>query len=71
MQLHYIVYFGNYREISVPNSIAEEPLSGATRLRCIIFTLVLSEMYLTFYTNTYPALFVSLEYIHPHHFGIY
>ena len=35
-QRRYIVHFGNYLEVSVPESITEELLLGETRVQCII-----------------------------------
>ena len=69
LQLQYFVHFANRFEITVPNSINEEPLLGEIRVRCII-ELSFIRIVCTFYTHTYPALFVSLKYIHLHHFDI-
>ena len=51
-------------EITVLKSIAEEPLVGETLVRCNFTIIFISK----FHINIYPAMFVSLGYIHVNNF---
>ena len=65
LQLYNIVNFCILLEITVLNSIAEETLVGATRVRCNFTKYIF--LYET-YPNIYTAMFVSLRYIHVQYF---